>query len=610
MCGIVGLYTNNREDYQSQVIEMTYELAHRGPDAQGYFGDACCYLGHRRLSILDTSDSANQPFHSSCERFVMVFNGEVYNFRELITKYNIEVKTNSDTEVILELFTRIGTKFVDMLNGMFTIAIYDKKEKTLCLFRDRLGIKPLYYYHSENIFAFASELKSLKKFLKEELVPDDSAIATYLYLGYVPEPLTIYRDVKKFGAGHFATVTEKGISFEKYWEPSSQIADRTLDDLVVAKEQLGGLLTSSVNYRLISDVPLGTFLSGGTDSSLVTAIAQKESNFPIKTFSIGFKESKYNESDHAREVASYLKTDHYEFILSEKDAQEKVVDLVSIYDEPFADSSAIPTLLVSEMARKEVTVTLSGDGGDELFMGYGMYNWAARLSNPLIRSVRKPISILLNFGRNRERRASRVFDYSNKDRIKSHIFSQEQYFFSEIEIKHLLTKKSILEIVEDYPELRRSLSAREEQAFFDLNNYLKSDLLVKVDRASMFHSLETRVPLLDHRIVEFALNLDESLKIRNGTQKYLLKQVLYDFVPQSILERPKWGFSIPLQNWLKNELNYLVDKYLSKLSIETHNIVNYDQVKLLLDAFSQGQDFLYNRIWTLIILHMWLEDNG
>ncbi len=609
MCGIVGFYSKDNQYTNEHLLAMNDVIAHRGPDASGYFNDKHCYLGHRRLSIIDTSESANQPFYSHCNRYVMVYNGEVYNFKELAAKYKIVAKTSSDTEIVLTLFTKLGVSFVSVLNGMFSITIYDTTEKQLFLFRDRVGIKPLFYYQSEGLFAFASELKSLKKLLNKKLSINKTAVSDFLYLGYIPEPNTIYEEIKKFPSGSYAIVKGGALEIKKYWDNAEKIDAQIISDEHNAKHTLKELLVSSVEYRMISDVPLGTFLSGGTDSSLVTAIAQSISNKPVKTFSIGFKEAKFNEAVHAKTVAKHLNTEHHEFILSEKEAIEQVDKLLNIYDEPFADSSTIPTLLVSEMAKKEVTVTLSGDGGDELFMGYGMYNWANRLSNPLIQTFRKPISYLLSKGDNRKQRAAKVFDYKSNTRLKSHIFSQEQYFFSEKEISKLLIQDSAISIEENYPNLERKLSPREMQAFFDFNTYLKDDLLVKVDRASMFHSLETRVPLLDHRIVEFALNLDESLKIKGDVQKYLLKEVLYDYIPKNIMDRPKWGFGIPLVTWLSKDLKYLIDNYLSKQIVEKYGTVRFENVDAIVKQFINGKTFLFNRIWVLVLLHKWLKDN-
>jgi len=297
-----------------------------------------------------------------------------------------------------------------------------------------------------------------------------------------------------------------------------------------------------------------------------------------------------------------LKTDHHEFIVSEKDVLEQINDFFYVYDEPFADSSGFPTMLVSKLASKYVKVVLSGDGGDELFHGYGAYNWAKRLNNPIIRGLRKPIASVLSQHNNRSKRAAKLFAYKNKEHIKSHIFSQEQYLFSANELEKLFVEIPVSYIDEKIVS-NRELTKVEEQAIFDLKYYLKDDLLTKVDRASMSASIEARVPMLDHEIVEFAINLNSSLKIKNGTQKYLLKQLLYDYVPEELFQRPKWGFSIPLNNWLKNDLSYLINDYLSKEVIEQHNVVNFHEVKKLIVKFNMGHDYLYNRLWALIILH-------
>lgn len=597
---------------------MTNAIAHRGPDAEGYFTDECIGLGHRRLSIIDLSNAANQPMHSACNRYVMVYNGEVYNYKEIALelkklKPTLNLQTTSDTEVILEAFVCYGETFVNKLNGMFAIAIYDKENKELFLYRDRMGIKPIYYYWEEGNFIFASELKAFKK-LKGQLNfnINRDAINEFLHLGYIPEPHSIYQQIKKFPSGSYFKIKNKELCISHYWKIEDKIQPKTENDLDTAKQTLNDLIESSVKYRMVSDVPFGTFLSGGIDSSLVTAVAQKLSNTPINTFSIGFKESKYNEAGFAKNVAKHLKTEHHEFIVSEKEAIELVHTLPDIYDEPYADSSAIPTLMVSELARKQVKMTLSGDGGDELFMGYGAYQWAKRLSNPFIKPFKKTIASGLSVYRHDHKKAIELLRYPEEASRKSHIFSQEQAMFTRQEIKTLVEPEyySEIKLNENYADLNRSLLPEEEQALFDLNYYLKDDLLVKVDRASMHYSLETRVPLLDYRIVEFALNLSPELKFKKGESKYLLKQVLYDNVPQDFFNRPKQGFSIPLVHWLKNDLKFLIDTYLSEDIIKKHSIVNYGSVQHLKTQFlEKNLDYLYNRIWLLIVLHQWLEKN-
>jgi asparagine synthase (glutamine-hydrolysing) len=315
---------------------------------------------------------------------------------------------------------------------------------------------------------------------------------------------------------------------------------------------------------MIADVPFGTFLSGGIDSSMVTAAAQSISSKPIKTFSIGIKDSKFNEAEFAKKISTHLKTEHYEYQVTEQDALALVDQMINAYDEPFADSSSIPTMLVSKMARQEVTMTLSGDGGDELFQGYGMYNWAMRLNNPLLQANRHWIALLMKQLPTRYQRAADVIKYPSRDTLPSHLFSQEQYLFSDKELQSLLLETpNESNPIQHKFSTKRALNPAEEQALFDMHYYLKDDLLTKVDRASMQFSLETRTPFLDYRLVEFALNLPYEFKVQKGISKYILKEVLYDFIPASYFDRPKWGFSIPMDKWLKTDLRPMVDKYLS-----------------------------------------------
>ncbi len=618
MCGIAGFFSSNHT--QQDLETMTNALAHRGPDAANYFykknqtkaNGRNIGLGHRRLSIIDLSEAANQPFYSNDGRYVMVFNGEIYNYRQIARQLKLQCRTNSDTEVIIESFAKIGGKAIELFNGMFALVIYDQLEEELYFFRDRLGIKPLYYFYENESLVFASELKAIKAIVPQ-LKIDHAFIPTFLHLGYTPTPNTLYQNVFQLPAGSSTTVKNRTFTSQPFWELQQQVKPQILHNETIAKEQLRQLLIESVQHRLVADVSIGTFLSGGIDSSLVTAITQSIINQPVKTFSIGFEESKFNESKYAQKVAQHLKTDHYEFILSEQSALDQVENLLDIYDQPFADSSALPMLLVSQMARKHVTVALSGDGGDELFMGYGMYHWAKRLHHPILQSLRHPIAQLLKrSSKQRHQRAALVFDAPNKQKLRSHIFSQEQYFFSEQEITKLLTSKFPQKSTaflsnEHFYNLARRLNPQEAQALFDLHYYLPDDLLTKVDRASMQHSLEVRVPLLDHNVVEFALNLDTSLKIKNGQTKYLLKQVLYDYVPAKMFQRPKWGFSIPLAKWLKNDLRYLIDVYLSEDVIGELGLVDLQQVQKLKQQFLlEGKDYLFNRIWVLVLLHKFL----
>ena len=609
MCGIAGYFSVNKVFSAEELPAMANAIAHRGPDAEGFYSHGSVGLAHRRLSIVDLNPRSNQPMTSQDGNFVICYNGEVYNFPELANKYNLTLRTHSDTEVILELFAEIGSSCVNEFNGMFAIAIYDIQKETLHIFRDRIGIKPIYYFYDGENFSFASDIKALFQlgFVKKQKDTDLSAVQEFLYLGYIPHPHTIYKNIYKFEAGSFAKIDKSGVRFERFWNLNEQVKSSIKSNEVEAKAELKSLIEGSVKRRMFADVPFGTFLSGGTDSSVVTAVAQSLSTEKINTFSIGFKEAKYNEAEHAKTIANHLGTNHREFIVSQKDALDLFPEIIGTYDEPFADCSSIPTMLVSRLARQHVKMALSGDGGDEQFLGYGFYNWANRLNNPLIKTFRGAISPALKMMGNRFERAAHLFDYP-ADRKKSHIFSQEQYYFSLAEIDDLMMGKQSITLNENF-DLQRKLSPAEEQAFFDLHYYLPDDLLVKVDKASMKYGLEARVPLLDHTILEFSLNLDEKLKVKDGVSKYLLKEVLYDYIPRDLMNRPKWGFSIPLNDWLKTDLRELVEQYTSKEVIEAAGFVDYKKVQQLKAQYFDGKDYLYNRVWAIVLLHNWWKDS-
>ncbi|HMG83779.1 MAG TPA: asparagine synthase (glutamine-hydrolyzing) [Ferruginibacter sp.] len=624
MCGIAGYISLNNSFTQDQLKQATSLIQHRGPDAEGFYFSENNKIGlaHRRLSILDLSTTANQPMFSADGRYCIVYNGEVYNFNELkeeLKDKGASLKTTSDTEVILELFIQQGHSCFAKMNGMFAFAIYDTKEKILTLARDHVGIKPLFYYQDENNFIFASELKVIKFLLAEKATVNAKAVPYFLHLGFIPEPLTIYTNTYKFRSAHSLQINAQATSFsdlslqiKPFWKLENSInsSPSTIGTEVLAKKNLKSLLIDSVEKQLISDVPIGTFLSGGIDSSLVTAIAAKGLDTKIKTFSIAIDSGKFDESEYAKKVANYLGTEHHEFQVKEKEVIELIDKLLPAYDEPFADSSAFPTMVVSRLARQHVTVVLSGDGGDELFHGYGMYNWARRLNNPLVSLLKEPVFAVSKLMSSKYHRAGNMLAYSDRQRLTSHIFSQEQYFFTERELQSLLVDPTFnFAPLNTLPAITRDLSAADKQSFWDFNHYLKDDLLVKVDRASMQYSLETRVPLLDHRLAELAFNLDDKLKINKGVMKYLLKEVLYDYIPKELFNRPKQGFSIPLNKWLKTDLKYLVDKYTSEEVITKYNFVNYAAVKKLKADYNGGLDYIYNRIWLIILLHWWLEEN-
>ncbi|MDO1448853.1 asparagine synthase (glutamine-hydrolyzing) [Rhodocytophaga aerolata] len=611
MCGIAGYYSSsifNKQDLQA----MTQTLSHRGPDAEGWFTDEVCGLGHRRLSILDLSENANQPMYSHNKRYVMVFNGEVYNYQDIARKYDLVLSTTSDSEVILEGFVKLGAAIVHELNGMFVFVIYDIFQQELFIFRDRVGIKPLFYYWDGQNFAFASELKSLVNFPQIHKKIDVHAIGHFLSVGYIPAPQTIYENIFKMPAASMCKLTQRGLEQTPYWTMTPSAQGSVLENEQQAKTELHELLKSAVKYQLISDVPLGVFLSGGIDSSLVTALAVSQSATRVNTFSIGFKEQKFNETQFSGGVAKHLGTQHHEFIVSVKEARDLVETMLDVYDEPYADSSAIPTMIVSALARKHVTVALGGDGADELFFGYGMYKWASRLATPGIGILKDPLSIVLKQrSKSKYQKASRMLDFEDKQHLAHHIFSQEQGFFTQKEVKELLNVDVQPFCTKNIAAKSgsRSLTAMEVQSLFDLNFYLPDDLLVKVDRASMQYGLEARVPFLDHRVVEFALNLSPHLKYKNGVSKYILKEILYEYLPAEMFNRPKQGFSIPLHEWLRQDLQYLIHDYLDEKVVKQYAIVDNAMVQQIKLQFLEGNDFVYNRLWLLIVLHRWLVKN-
>lgn len=623
MCGIAGYISPENQCTQQQLKDAAAVMQHRGPDADGFYfsPDNKVGLAHRRLSILDLSTSANQPMLSANSRYCIVYNGEVYNFNELkkeLTDKGASLKTTSDTEVILELFAQKGPSSFSLLNGMFAFAIFDKQENTITLCRDHIGIKPLFYYFNGNEFLFASELKVIKAFAAKKLTINRESIPYFLHLGYIPEPLTVYNDVYKFPSASYVQLSVGNISIttiqneiRTFWKPELLINENMQADEKTAKQKLKSLLEDAVEKQLISDVPIGTFLSGGVDSSIVTAVAAGLTNQKIKTFSIAVDNGKYNESGYARAVAKALNTEHHEFTVKENEVMEMADRLLPAYDEPYADPSAFPTMIVSKLARQHVTVALTGDGGDELFMGYNSYSWAKRLSNPVTPFIRKPLHYASKFMGNRLERAGQMFNYSSAHNVHSHIFSTEQYYFNEADLKEMLRQPSFdFDSINTLDVPGRKLSGAESQSLWDLKSYLKDELLVKVDRASMQFSLETRVPLLDYRIAEFALNLHPSLKMNNkGVMKYLLKEVLYDYLPSDIFNRPKWGFTIPLSKWLKADMFPLMDKYTSKQLIDKYNFVEYEEVAAIKKAYLGGKDFLYGRLWLITVLHWWLEEN-
>ena len=549
----------------------------------------------------------------------MIYNGEVYNFKELAVKYQIQPRTSSDSEIILEAFAQKGIECINDFNGMFTLAIWDTKEKKLFLIRDRFGVKPIVYYHKGNDFAFASELKALLKLPVEKKI-NLASLQDYFFLEYVPDANCILEDFYKLPKGHHLVAADGKISVKPYYQFSEKIAARPLPPKKEsdALDELEELLGSAVKYRQISDVPIGAFLSGGTDSSLICALFQKQNTNPVNTFTIGFDVAGYDESGYASRVASILKTNHSETHLSDKNSIEIANHIVDYYDEPFAAPSSIPSYLVCHVARKKVTVAMSGDGGDELFMGYGHYD--------LYRKVKKIYRMDAGIGRhliknlfgmmgNRYARASRLFSLPSQD-LMAHLWSEQQYMFSEKEIGTLLNlSETNLSIKDSWRKINGlHLSDFEKISLFDIEQYLAYNLLYKMDIASMASSLEVRNPYLDYRLMEYSFNLPQEFKIKDGTAKYLMKKLLERYLPKELVYRRKWGFPAPIGNWLTRDLSYLIDTWLAPQRIKSQGIFNEKIVTRYVQAFRAGKTYHDKRVWSMIIFQMWyakyVEGNG
>jgi asparagine synthase (glutamine-hydrolysing) len=596
---------------------MGNAMAHRGPDASGTFlsPDGGVGLAHRRLSILELSPAGAQPMFSADGSLVLSFNGEVFNFREI--RAELEGKGHvfrggSDTEVMLAAFREWGVgAAVRRFIGMFAFALWDSGTRRLYLVRDRLGIKPLYLARLPGMLLFASELKALLAYPAFPREVDRAALQYYLEFQYVPGQHAIYRNVEKVLPGHIVEIDGDGMSTNRaYWDLFDHWGKlegrvRTEEEY---EEELSALLESSIRYRMISDVPLGAFLSGGIDSSLVVALMQKAASVPVKTFSIGFRESGYDESPHARAVAAHLGTDHHEKVCTPREAQALVRRIPDAYDEPFADSSAIPTMLVSEFTRQHVTVSLSGDGGDELFCGYPRYAWV-RQGN-VVRGIpaflRRPLCSLL----------SRIPIHKVQRGAESILYDDpaEMYFHTVGIFERRRLWEIIPERVDDahLPYFRTFRDPRcggivERAMATDIKTYLVDDILTKVDRASMAYSLEARVPLLDHRIVEFAARLPMEHKVHGGSTKHLLRKILYRHVPRGLIDRPKMGFGIPVNRWLRNELRPLLAEYLNGERVRREGFLRPEGVERVVREHLSGRRDHQYRLWALLVFAMWVE---
>jgi len=634
MCGIAGLLTQNAMDLEALATRMSATMDHRGPDDQGVWcdQDAGIALSHRRLSIIDCSPAGHQPMICNSGRYVISYNGEIYNYQDIAKELHgagHTVKGGSDTAVLLEACAAWGVeKTLDKCVGMFAFALWDREARTLTLARDRLGIKPVYWSHMDGTYLFASELKALRAtgLIDEDI--DRDALASYLRHAYVPAPQSIFKNVFKLPPGHMLTIQDGGEpELRPYWNlraiARSGFQAPFAGSYDQALAELERHLSDAVEKRMVADVPLGAFLSGGVDSSAVVALMQAVSDRPVKSFSIGFHEKAFDESAHAKAVADHLGTDHTELFVTPQDALDVVAELPRWYDEPFADSSQIPTLLLSRLTRQHVTVALSGDGGDEVFAGYNRHFWATRIwhkaervpgcARSMAAGAIKAVSpnawdglakmlpghIPPQFG-DKLHKVANVLGADGIDDVYRRLVSQwpdpARALLSGDEHKGILWDQST---AQDRPD------AIGRMQMLDMLTYLPDDILTKVDRASMASSLEARVPLLDHRVVEFAWSLPRNFMVRNGQGKAILRDVLYRHVPRELIERPKMGFGVPLGDWLRGDLRDWAEDLLSEQRLNDDGYLNAQTVRSLWADHLSGKCNAQHALWTVLMFQAW-----
>ena len=615
MCGIAGFYSKNLNiNYKTILTDMGLSLNKRGPDDSGIWFDSSKGIGlsHRRLSILDLTISGHQPMLSIDKRFIIIFNGEIYNHNEIRNTINVEYsyknwRSTSDTETILVALEYYGVdKTISMLIGMFAIAIWDNVNDQLIICRDRVGEKPLYYGWQNNSFLFASELKAFQKHPDFNKIIDKNALALFFKYNYVPYPFSIYEGIKKLQPGTILKLDIKTNKFgiKKYWNFEEVVFNNSTslndgNNKLDYTSHLKNILIESVKSQMQSDVPLGAFLSGGIDSTLIVAIMQSISNVPIKTFTIGYEDINYNEANHAKRIANFLNTDHTEYILKPDEAIKIIPLLAKIYDEPFSDASQIPTFIVSRLAKTKVTVSLSGDGGDELFAGYNRYFmtnklWPKLQLIPLV--IRKYVSLTIllispnkwNFIqkilfflpkkiKNIKNLGDKIHKIANLLTASSQIQLYDKFISHWSLEDHVVIGNTNFEI-EKYEQFNK-LSDIERMMAIDTLTYLPDDILVKVDRAAMYNSLETRVPFLDCRIIEYAWKIPLKIKINKNSSKDILKKILYNYVPKNLIDRPKMGFGVPIDNWLRGPLKNWAEDLLNENEIRNDGLLNYDIIK-------------------------------
>lgn len=632
MCGISG-YINFNEPLSDQVIrDMTDQLSHRGPDAAGYFTETVSgyqlSFGHRRLSIIDLSSHANQPLISNDNKYVIVFNGEIYNYNEIkddLRSKGHSFSTQSDTEVIVKAYAEWGVACLERFIGMFAFVLFDRSNERLFIARDRVGVKPLFFFNSHNAFAFASELKALHRFPFFQKELNQGAIEQYLKHGYVPAPHTIFSGSYKLMQGHYLLydIRKQCFSDHEYWNVRTAYSKGIVSmPYEVAMQETESVLSKAFQYRMVADVPVGVFLSGGYDSACLTALLQKDSSRKLNTFTIGFKEAAFNEAEDAKRIASHLGTEHHELYFTVSDALQWMTDLPFYYDEPFSDSSALPTMLLSKFARQHVTVALSADGGDEIFGGYDKYQWIEknlRKIQGFPSSIRPILARLLSGGtvsslpgiKNnavlRRKLEKAITMLSSADLHSMYLLSQVN--FSDAEVHRLLISSSAsLTTLLDDPSL--SVASDDPYSYpmmMDYQTYLVDDILQKVDRATMSSSLEGREPFLDQHIIEWAARLPIEYKITSTHRKRIVKDIVHKYIPRQMMDRPKKGFAIPIRQWLHKDLRSLVDAYFEPTYIRQQGIFNEKTIRSIYDGYYKRHSENDYRIWFILVFQMWYE---
>ena len=649
MCGITGIIKNqisNNLNLEYQIKKMSSSLEHRGPDNSDYWLDNNngVALGHQRLSVIDLSDAGNQPMQFLKGRFVLCFNGEIYNHLEIrkeIDSFNKEItkwNSSSDTETLLKAFEIWGVKkTLSICSGMFSFALWDKKRKTLILGRDRFGEKPLYYGWVNKDFVFASELKAIKTIVNFSNPICKEALYAYLKFNYVPSPLSIYKNLYKLEPGSFVEIDQSTDTFSKinsehFWSLDNIVKNGHNNEFINETDgiiELEKRLTKSVKSQMLSDVPLGAFLSGGVDSSLIVSLMQKDNSKAINTFTVGFQDREFDESKKAKAIARHLGTNHNEIFVNEKDSLETIPILPKIYDEPFADSSQIPTYLICRAAKQKVTVALSGDGGDEIFGGYNRYNWCPKIWNkvswlPLIlrnsllnlilKVPEKTYDLIFNRIVNRSGyKIHKISNSLNGSKSLEDFMDNMTLVWKNPEslIMNFYEKKDISNVLIEKKK-RNFLKFKEpvsRMMYLDSLNYLQDDILCKLDRASMFNSLETRVPFLDEKVVELAWKMPLKIKIKNGLGKWPLRKILSNYVPEDLIDKPKVGFSIPLGKWLRGPLKDWADSLLDENRLNTEgNFSGAIVKKIWSDHLLEKQDHS-NCLWGILMFQAWFEKN-